>query len=461
LHFRRISSARTLAIMNNSMEVTVIRVSKRLAALSVVALGIGAFAVATSATEPNKPAAAGALNSSRTQAPGISSEGQAVTDWSLIAQNAIVSVGKRFPGEAAVYMGMVHATIYDVVVAIEGGYRPYALTPAVPPNTSVDSAVATAVHRVLVERFPTQKESLDDVYSDYLNGIADGEAKTNGIQVGEEVGVGMLQLRSNDGLDRIVDYKQPKPDPGVYEPTGSLPPLGVRMPGVRPLALEYASQFRPNGRPKLTSGKYEEDFNEVKAMGRLDGSVRSAEQTAVARFWTDHDVPQWNRSLLRLADARGLTTIERARMLAMAHVAGGDAMIGCFDAKYEFKSWRPIHAIRRADTDDNDRTAADPSWQPLLTTPNHPEYPSAHACHTTAIAEALESFFGPGRIRFSVDSLVTGETRYYNHFKEVVDEVNNARVWAGFHFRFSQEDGSKLGRNVGRFVVKKFFQPLR
>ena len=114
----------------------------------------------------------------------------------------------------------------------------------------------------------------------------------------------------------------------------------------------------------------------------------------------------------------------------------------------------------RADTDDNPHTVKDPTWQPLLTTPNHPEYPSAHACHTTAIAEALESFFGPGRLRFSVDSLVTGETRYYNRFREVVAEVNNARVWAGFHFRYSQEDGSRIGRKVARFVVRNFFQPL-
>ena len=232
------------------------------------------------------------------------------------------------------------------------------------------------------------------------------------------------------------------------------------MPSVRPLALEYASQFRPDGRPKLTSGKYEEDFNEVKAMGRLDSSVRSAEQTAVARFWTDHDIAQWNRNLLRLAEARGLTTIETARMLAMAHVAGGDAMLGCFDAKYHYLSWRPVHAIQRADTDGNPRTLPDPTWQPVLTTPNHPEYPSAHACHTTAIVEALESFFGPGRVDFSLDSLVTGDTRHYRRFTDIVADVNNARVWAGFHFRYSQEDGARLGRKVARFVTKRFFQPL-
>ena len=232
-------------------------------------------------------------------------------------------------------------------------------------------------------------------------GYRTGRRKTNGILVGEEVGVGMLLLRANDGLDSIVPYVQRPPGPGVYEPTAPATPLGTRMPRVLPLALENASQFRPNGPPALRSGEYAQDFNEVKDLGRVDSSVRSAEQTAVALFWTDHDIPQWNRNLLRLADARGLTAIETARMLAMAHVAGGDAMIGCFDAKYHYLSWRPLHAIQRADTDGNPHTVPDPTWQPLLPTPNHPEYPSAHACHTTAIAEALESFFGPGRLRFS------------------------------------------------------------
>jgi hypothetical protein len=229
---------------------------------------------------------------------------------------------------------------------------------------------------------------------------------------------------------------------------------------VLPLALKSASRFRPHGAPALHSREYAKGFNEVRDLGRFDSSVRSAEQTAVARFWTDHDLPQWNRNLLRLADARGLTAIETARMLAMAHVAGGDAMIGCFDAKYHYLSWRPVHAIARADTDDNAHTLPDPTWQPLLATPNHPEYPSAHACHTSAIAEALESFFRRDRLRFSIDSLVTGETRRYKAFKDVVAEVNNARVWAGFHFRYSQEDGSRLGRKVARFVVRNFFLPL-
>ena len=299
-----------------------IRTLGRLTTLLVVGLGVAAASAArTTATASAQSAA-------------TSTEGHAITDWSLIAQNAIVTVGKRFPGEAAVHMGIVHATIYDVVVAIEGGYRPYAITPTVPPNTSLDAAVATAAYRVLVGRFPEQQASLGDRYFAYLNGIPNGEAKTNGVLVGEEVGVGMLLLRANDGLDNIVPYVQRPPGPGVYEPTAPATPLGTRMPGVMPLALEDASQFRPDGPPALHSREYAKDFNEVKDLGRLDSTVRSAEQTAVARFWTDHDLPQWNRNLLRLADAHGLTALERARMLAMAHVAGGDAMIGCFDAKY-------------------------------------------------------------------------------------------------------------------------------
>jgi hypothetical protein len=395
-----------------------------------------------------------------TSATGPTDRARAVRDWSLIAQNSIVSVARKFPGEAAVYMGIVHAAIYDAVVAIEGGYRPYAITPTVPPNASVEAAVAAATHRVLVGRFPDQQPTLDAVYVAYLEGIADGEAKTNGLVVGEQVGIGMLLRRANDGLDSNVPYVQPSSGPGVYEPTAPVTPLGARLPRVMPLALESASQFRPSGPPALTSGEYAREFDEVRAFGRVDSNVRSAEQTALARFWTDHDIPQWNRNLLRLAEARSLTAIETARMLAMAHVAGGDAMIGCFDAKYHYLSWRPIHAIRRADTDGNSQTDADPTWQPLLPTPNHPEYPSAHACHTTSIAEALEGFFGPGQTRFSLDSLVTGETRVYDRFKDVVDEVNNARVWAGFHFRYSDEDGSKLGRRVARFVVRNLFQPV-
>jgi len=384
----------------------------------------------------------------------------AVSDWSLIAQNSIVVVGKKFPGEAAVYMGIVHAAIYDAAVAVSGGYRPYKVSPVVPPGASLDAAVATAAHRVLVDLFPGQQGDLDGAYAATLAGIPEGTPKADGIAAGEQVGAGILALPTDDGLNGTVPYVQPPPAPGVYEPTASAPPLGTKLPLVVPLALDEASQFRPDGPSPLSSEEYAADLEQVKKLGRLDSTFRTEEQTRIALFWTDHDIPQWNRNLVRLAAQRGLAPVQTARMLAMAHVAGSDAMIACFDAKYHYLSWRPLHAIQRADTDGNPLTEPDPTWQPLRPTPNHPEYPSAHACHTTAITVALEGFFGTHAVSFSLDSLATGETRYYARLKEVAQEVNRARVWAGFHFRNSDQEGSTLGRKVGRFVARNFFQPL-
>jgi hypothetical protein len=383
-----------------------------------------------------------------------------VSEWSLIAQNSVVPVGQKFPGEAAVYMGIVHAAIYDAAVGVSGGYQPFLVDPAVPPGASLDAAVATAAHRVLVQLFPLQEASLDAAYAASLAAIPDGAPKVNGIAAGEQVGAGFVALPAIDGLNSTVPFVQPPPGPGVWEPTASTPPLGTKLPRVVPLALEAASQFRPDGPPPLGSHAYAADLKQVQKLGRVDSAFRTEQQTRTALFWTDHDIPQWNRNLVRLAAQRNLGEVETARLLAMAHVAGSDAMIACFDAKYHYLSWRPVHAIQRADTDGNPHTQADPAWQPLRPTPNHPEYPSAHACHTTAIAVALERFFGTGHVFLSLDSLVTGETRSYDRLKDVVAEVNHARVWAGFHFMGSDREGSALGRRVGRYVAHNFFRPM-
>jgi hypothetical protein len=237
--------------------------------------------------------------------------------------------------------------------------------------------------------------------------------------------------------------------------------LGLRLPGIRTLALESAWQFRPDGPNTLTSAEYAEDFQQVKELGRLDSTARTAEQTTEALFWTDHDLRQWNDGMLRLAAARGLDLVQTARMLAMAHVAGGDGMIACFDAKYNYWFWRPYQAIPRADTDGNPATEPDATWRPLRATPNFPEYPSAHACHSAAVVEALDAFFGTDNVPFTLDSRVTSTSREYDRFHEVVKDVDLARVLVGFHFRNSDMEGSNLGRTVGRYVVEHLFQALR
>ena len=367
-------------------------------------------------------------------------------------------------------MGIVHVAMYDAAVALEGGYRPYVPTPAAPANTSPEAAIATAAYDTLTGLQPqlgADQTILDDDYAAYLAAIPDGTAleraaKQHGIGIGEQVAQGILALRANDGRERnpvLADLDPPAPGPGVWQPApGAV--LGLRLPGIKPLALTSASQLRLDGPTPLTSRAYAEDFHQVKELGRLDSTARTPEQTSQALFWTDHDVRQWNDGMLRLAVARRLDLVQTARMLAMAHVAGGDAMIACFDTKYHYWFWRPYQAIPLADTDGNPKTVPDPSWTPLGTTPNFPEYPSAHACHSTAVVKALDAFFATDRIPFTLDSRVTHTTREYKRLHNIVKEVDRARVLVGFHFRDSDLQGSRLGGKVGRYVTHHYFQPI-
>ena len=407
-----------------------------------------------------------------------------VAFWSTEARCAIVpagangvngpeNFGNKFPGEAAVYMGIVHVAIYDAAVAIDGGYRPYARTPVAPADTSPEAAVATAAYETLAGLQPqlgASQSILDADYAAYMAAIPDGTAKANGIAVGEQAAQAVLALRANDGrgcTTTLAQLGQPAPGPGVWTPNPRGPgPLGVCLPGMRPLALQSAAQFRPDGPNALTTQEYADDFNQVKELGQDTSTSRTAEQTDVARFWTDHDIRQWNDGMLNLAAWRGLDLIQTARMLAMAHVAGGDAMIACFDAKYHYWFWRPYQAIQHADIDPNPDTVADPSWNPLGATPNFPEYPSAHACHSSAVAAALTGFFGTAKVAFSLDSRApalsdVARTRTYRRLSDVVRDVNAARVLVGFHFRSSDLQGAKLGRKVGRYVTKHEFEKLR
>jgi hypothetical protein len=241
-------------------------------------------------------------------------------------------------------------------------------------------------------------------------------------------------------------------------------PVGFVLPGVTPLALESASQFRPDGPNELTSDEYTEDFDQIKVLGCLSCEPpRTPAQTAQARFWTDHDIRQWNDGLLRIVTDRGLDLVQAARMLAMVHVSGGDAMIAGFEAKYHYWFWRPIAAIRQADIDGNPNTDPDPTWTPLSTTPNHPEYPAAHAFHSSAVTKAVEAFFGTDRISFYLDSNVPGASppRAYQRLHDAVKDVEMARVLAGFHFRNSTREGANLGRTIARYVADHYFQPVQ
>jgi hypothetical protein len=439
--------------------------------LAVLAVLLGAFAFVGAGPSAGAPA------TQCTPTAGYPAAQTPIAFWSTEARCAIVPVGagpenfgNKFPGEAAVYMGIVHAAIYDAAVAIEGGYRPYVPTPPAPANTSAEAAVATAAYGTLIGLQPqlgltaSGLATLDGDFAAYLASVPDDAAKLNGIAVGAQAAQAVLATRVDDGRGcstTVQDLGLPAPGPGVWQPNAAGAVLGLCLPGMRPLALRSASQFRPGPQPRLRSGAYAADFDQVKELGRDTSTSRTPEQTAQARFWFDHDIRQWNDGMLRLAADRGLGLVQTARLLAMAHVAGGDAMIGCFEAKFHYWAWRPFQAIQQADTDGNPATVSDPGWQPLGATPNFPEYPSAHACHTAGVVSALDAFFGTDRVPFSIDSRVTRTTESYARLHGVVDDVNVARVLAGFHFFRSDLRGSRLGRNVGEYVAEHYFQPTR
>ena len=379
-----------------------------------------------------------------------------VTHWTRIAEQ-FIPIG-RPPASSEVIMGTVQAAIYDAVAATEGGLEPFMASVPAPRGASTDAAVATAAHDVLVARVPLQAVPITTEYDTFMGTIADGQAKTDGQQVGTAVADEILFLRSGDGLGNVVPYVQPTPGPGVFEPVAPTTPVDVVLTQVQPFTFDSPSTFRPNGPTSLSSGEYAADFAEVKAYGRSDSAVRTPEQTQTVLFWAENTFMQLSRTVRLLAEERGLDVRESARLLGFVHVATADAMIACFDAKYSFSFWRPFHAIRRADTDGNRATTLDPTWTSFLVV-NHPEYPSGHSCFTGAVTEALKIYFGPDAIPLTISSTFAGAgpPRTYARLSDIRAEVADARVWAGLHFRNSMQEGFKLARKVARNAASQAF----
>ncbi|MEJ1106511.1 MULTISPECIES: vanadium-dependent haloperoxidase [unclassified Kribbella] len=374
-----------------------------------------------------------------------------VLHWSGVSTQTIVAAG-RPPASAEVVMGIVHIAIADTVAGL-GHSRPYVAAVRPDRHASAASAVATAAYDVLKARAPGT--ALDGKYADYLAGVPDGTAKTRGIALGRAVAAAVLAWRAGDGFEKPVTYVQRQPGPGVWEPTAATPPVDLVLTQVRPLTLRSRSQFRPDGPDALTSKRYARDVAEVASLGRKDSTMRTALQTETALFWSEHTAQQWSRALVRLAGEQHLSLPEAARMLALVHVTTGDALIACWEAKYHYRFWRPVHAIQRADTDGNPRTAADPTWQPLIGA-NHPDYPSGHACFTGAATRALQAFFHTSRVELSFDSQVTGTTRHYDRLSAVRHDVRDARIFSGLHFRHAMQDGDQLGADVANWVTHRF-----
>ncbi len=393
-----------------------------------------------------------------------------VTDWAGIVQSAINNpAAPRPPASSEVLHAMIVLAMYDAAMAIEGGYQPFAAAIEAPAGADIRAAVATAAYltaraRVLASQYPY----LDAQYAAYLAGIPDGQAKSDGILVGEGAAQQVIALRANDGFDNVVLYQcsAVPAAAGEFEPNGGCgtQPVDAKMAQIRPFTFADPSQFRPGGPDPLTSSSYTADFIEVRDYGRANSVVRTPAQTDVAYFWSENAYAHWNRNLIDLAISGGLTVRETARLFAMVHTSAADAVIAGFDAKYFFRVWRPRTAIPRAGSDGNPDTDPDLTWVPLLTV-NHPEYPSAHGFWSTALADAVGEFFGTHRITWTIKTSTTAvpqlvqAERRYDDLNALIREIDDARVWAGLHWRHSMRHGDQIGRKVARHVVTNFFRP--
>jgi PAP2 superfamily len=374
--------------------------------------------------------------------------------WSVYGEQAIVA---EAPLESPVLLGILHVAMYDTAIALGLRGEPFADREQAPRNSSAEAAIAAVAYHVLVARTPGQREFLDATYEQYLAGIPDGPAKENGLDVGARVAERVLAWRDDDGLGDSVPYVQRPPGPGVWEPTEPTPPVGLGLTEVRPLTLRSIDQVRPTGPDRLTSDRYADDIDEVQRLGRVDSTERTAHQTETVSFWSENAALQWNRATHRIIAERRMRLGEAAKLLAAVHVSVGDATLACFDAKYHYRFWRPVHAIARADTDGNPATRPDRTWQSLLRAPNHPEYPSANACLTSAASTALRLYFHRDRLRFTMDSSVTGTTRRYSSLRSAVEEASNARIWSGQHLRHSMREGAQIGQRVACWATRNHF----
>ena len=390
-----------------------------------------------------------------------------VVEWNAHAQTAIVATAGQGPTVAYLHLAMVQGAVYDAVNAIEGGYEPYLGAPAsADPSDSASSAAAQAAHDVLVGIFPAQQGVLDTKLTTTLGTLPEN-GKAGGQEVGSAAAASMLADRVGDGRFSAFTVIQGD-EPGEWRSTAFVNGTPVVEPArgvgnVRPFVIPSAAALRSKGPNALTSDAYTRDYNEVKRLGSLTSTRRTSDQTEAAVFWQANAAVLSNSTMRQLVGSQGLDGVEAARMFAMADMAGADGVIACWIDKYSWKFWRPITAIRLGATDGNPATVGDPEWTPLfssaapLTTPAFPEHPSGHTCVTGAVVETLKNFFGTDSVSFSVFSPLTGTTRPFDRFSQMIKEIIDARVWAGIHFRTADTQGHVIGRKVAQYLITHDF----
>ena len=388
-----------------------------------------------------------------------------VLDWNGLAAQLIVGPGgaNKPPPLGLVDLAIVHTALYDAVNAASGfPFSPYGTPPAVNAPASKEAAAARAGRDVLLALYPSRAADIEALYASSLGSVPDGPAKANGIDVGLQAAATILALRANDGRNAGTTIVEPPEAPGIWirTPPGFLPPQAPWARAITPWTLHSPDQFRPAPPPELDSATWVHDYDEVKALGPATDSTRTAEQTDIGLFWADQPMLQWNRAWRGISIDRGLSVMENARLFALLVTASSDALIACWDAKYHYMFWRPVTAIRAGGG--NPALTSDPDWLGLVTAPNHPEYPAAHGCFSAASVETLSDFFHTSHLTFTITSNVPGVTtpvRTYTKLSKVLQEVLDARIYGGMHYRYSTHKGAVMGKKVSHFATRHFFRP--
>jgi hypothetical protein len=378
-----------------------------------------------------------------------------ITDWDA---NAVAVVPPTAAGLRE--MAIMHVAMFDAVNSIARRYHPYMVQPAASEATSQEAAATAAAADVLIVLHPAAAAQIQAASASALAAIPEGKAKTDALALGQAVAEKILSVRSKDGANAPEDYR-PKTKPGVYVPTAAVM-VGSTWPGMTPFALTSPSQFRPPPPISLTGSEWAADYTEIKELGGKNSSKRSAQQTETARFWLALGPPVYHQIPHQLVAAKQMNVLESARFMTLYSIALTDASIAVFDAKYHYEFWRPVTAIRNGDLDDNPATEREPTWQPIDTTPMHPEYPCAHCIQSGAAAAVIEAVLGSEEIPEVTMTSTTapGVTHRWTNTAAFTEEVASARIWAGFHYRFSTRVGTDMGRKIGNYVVETVMQPV-
>jgi len=383
-----------------------------------------------------------------------------VTDWNATTM-AVMQAAQVVGGAQTRTLAMVHVAISDAVNSIQNKYTRHAATIAITPGASAEAAAASAARQVLLQLVPNQKEAIEKAFAETTKGIPEGPAKSQGIAIGEQAAAAVAADRANDGAV-VPDLYRPITTPGVWIPTA--PPVTEQFARAKPWVLTGANQFRPGPPAALASALYARDYNETKSLGGLNSTTRSADQTAIVRFWTTPNLlPAWQAAARQFAARGELQLADCARLFALLNMAGANSYITDWDAKFTYNFWRPVTAIRNGDLDGNDATERDAGWRPLAVTPLHPEYPSQAAISAGVHLAVLEAVFGanPSGSIIATDTANPSSQRTVGSPAQLAEEHRNVRVWGGIHFRNSLDVASDMGRKITAYLVENAIKPVR